>query len=139
MGNIEFRQEKKSDQAIITEDTVIQKVSIEYTPIIKRYKVIFQACQLLGLTTTQVIKAFLSPRVKVGREHVTKAQSQDQAAFAVNAISKACYERLFKWLVMRLNRSLDRSRRQGASFIGILDIAGFEIFEAHFLLFIYSQ
>merc|ERR1712029_603663 len=29
----------------------------------------------------------------------------------------------------RINRSLDRTKRQGASFIGILDIAGFEIFE----------
>ena len=27
-----------------------------------------------------------------------------------------------------MNRSLDRTKRQGASFIGILDIAGFEIF-----------
>ena len=38
------------------------------------------------------------------------------------------YERLFKWIVTRINRSLDRTKRQGASFIGILDIAGFEIF-----------
>ena len=36
---------------------------------------------------------------------------------------------MFKWLVTRINRSLDRTKRQGASFIGILDIAGFEIFE----------
>ena len=39
------------------------------------------------------------------------------------------YERLFKWIVTRINRSLDRTKRQGASFIGILDIAGFEIFQ----------
>lgn len=31
---------------------------------------------------------------------------------------------MFKWLVNRINKSLDRTRRQGASFIGILDIAG---------------
>ena len=49
--------------------------------------------------------------------------------FAIEAISKACYERLFKWLVTRINRSLDRTKRQGASFLGILDIAGFEIFD----------
>ena len=47
----------------------------------------------------------------------------------VEALSKATYERLFKWIVTRINRSLDRTKRQGASFIGILDIAGFEIFE----------
>jgi myosin heavy subunit len=51
-----------------------------------------------------------------------------QVEFAVDALSKAMYERLFKWLVMRINRSLDCHRRQALSFIGILDIAGFEIF-----------
>ena len=52
-----------------------------------------------------------------------------QVEFAVEAISKAIYEKMFKWLVARINRSLDRTKRQGASFIGILDIAGFEIFQ----------
>jgi len=49
--------------------------------------------------------------------------------FAVEAISKAVYERMFKWIVQRINRSVDRTKRQGSSFIGILDIAGFEIFQ----------
>lgn len=47
----------------------------------------------------------------------------------MEAISKTIYERMFKWIVQRINRSLDRTKRQGASFIGILDIAGFEIFQ----------
>ncbi|XP_011385011.1 myosin-14-like, partial [Pteropus vampyrus] len=51
------------------------------------------------------------------------------ADFALEALAKATYERLFRWLVLRLNRALDRSPRQGASFLGILDIAGFEIFQ----------
>uniref|UniRef100_A0A8C7DPT3 Myosin heavy chain 10 n=1 Tax=Oncorhynchus kisutch TaxID=8019 RepID=A0A8C7DPT3_ONCKI len=52
-----------------------------------------------------------------------------EADFAVEALAKATYERLFRWLVHRINKALDRTKRQGASFIGILDIAGFEIFE----------
>lgn len=52
-----------------------------------------------------------------------------QADFAVEALAKATYERLFRWLVHRINKALDRTKRQGASFIGILDIAGFEIFQ----------
>lgn len=59
-----------------------------------------------------------------------------QVEFAVEAISKACYERLFKWLVTRINKSLDRTKRQGASFIGILDIAGFEIFKVRDYLYV---
>ncbi|CAN8030210.1 unnamed protein product, partial [Ixodes persulcatus] len=111
-GNMEFRQERNSDQATLPDNTVAQKVS-----------------HLLGLNVTEMTKAFLRPRLKVGRDHVTKAQTKEQVEFAVEAISKACYERMFRWLVNRINRSLDRTKRQGASFIGILDIAGFEIFE----------
>ena len=110
-GNMEFRQERNSDQAILPDNTVAQKVS-----------------HLLGINVNELTKAFLRPRIKVGRDYVTKAQTKEQVEFAVEAISKALYERLFKWIVSRINRSLDRTKRQGASFIGILDIAGFEIF-----------
>ena len=84
---------------------------------------------MLGVNVTEFTKAFLKPRIKVGRDHVTKAQTKNQVEFAVEAISKAVYERMFKWIITRINKSLNRTKREGASFIGILDIAGFEIFE----------
>uniref|UniRef100_A0A183CL57 Myosin heavy chain n=1 Tax=Globodera pallida TaxID=36090 RepID=A0A183CL57_GLOPA len=112
-GNIEFKQEKNTDQATLPDDTVSQKI-----------------CHLLSLPVAEFSKAFLRPKIKVGREHMQKAQNKEQAEFAVEAISKACYERMFKWLVSRLNKSLDPlPGRTGTSFIGILDIAGFEIFK----------
>ena len=111
-GNMEFKQDRNGDQASLPDNTVAQKVA-----------------HLLGIQVTDLTKAFLKPRIKVGRDYVTKAQSKEQVEFAVEAISKATYERLFKWIVTRINRSLDRTKRQGASFIGILDIAGFEIFD----------
>merc|ERR1719422_601257 len=111
-GNMEFKQERNSEQAILPDNTVAQKVA-----------------HLLGIQVTDLTKAFLKPRIKVGRDFVTKAQTKEQVEFAVEALSKATFERLFKWIVARINRSLDRTKRQGASFIGILDIAGFEIFE----------
>lgn len=111
-GNMTFKRERNNDQATMPDDTVAQK-----------------ACHLLGLSVTTMTQAFLKPRIKVGRDYVTKAQTKEQVEFSVEAIAKACYERMFKWLVTRINRSLDRTKRQGASFIGILDIAGFEIFK----------
>lgn len=81
------------------------------------------------MSVTDFTRAILSPRIKVGRDYVQKAQTQEQAEFAVEALAKATYERMFRWLVMRINKALDKTKRQGASFIGILDIAGFEIFE----------
>lgn len=57
-----------------------------------------------------------------------------QVEYAVEAISKSIYDRMFKWIAQRINRALDRTKRKGASFIGILDIAGFEIFQVCYLL-----
>jgi len=113
-GNIKVDTEKTSDQACFPDDSVAQKI-----------------CHLLGLSIAEFVKAFLNPRIKVGRETVQKAQTMEQVKFAIESISKACYERMFKWLVQRLNKSLCHSLNQRSPFIGILDIAGFEIFEVN--------
>jgi len=48
--------------------------------------------------------------------------------YSVAALAKALYGRMFTWLVHRVNKTLDtKMKRQ--YFIGVLDIAGFEIFE----------
>ncbi|XP_036088432.1 myosin-14 isoform X2 [Rousettus aegyptiacus] len=111
-GNIVLKKERSTDQASMPDNTAAQKL-----------------CRLLGLGVTDFSRALLTPRIKVGRDYVQKAQTKEQADFALEALAKATYERLFRWLVLRLNRALDRSPRQGASFLGILDIAGFEIFQ----------
>ncbi|KAM6154906.1 myosin-14 [Erethizon dorsatum] len=111
-GNVVLKSERKTDQATMPDNTAAQKL-----------------CRLLGLGVTDFSRALLTPRIKVGRDYVQKAQTKEQADFALEALAKATYERLFRWLVLRLNRALDRSPRQGASFLGILDIAGFEIFQ----------
>ncbi|XP_027867004.1 myosin-10 isoform X4 [Xiphophorus couchianus] len=111
-GNISFTKEKNHDQASMPDNTAAQKL-----------------CHLLGINIMEFTRAILTPKIKVGREYVQKAQTKEQADFAIEALAKATYERLFRWLVHRINRALDRRQRQGASFIGILDIAGFEIFQ----------
>ncbi|XP_067859325.1 myosin-11-like isoform X2 [Heptranchias perlo] len=112
LGNISFKKERSTDQASMPDNTVAQKVS-----------------HLLGMNVTDFTRAILSPRIKVGRDYVQKAQTKEQADFAVEALAKAMYERLFRWLLIRINKALDRTKRQGATFLGILDIAGFEIFQ----------
>uniref|UniRef100_A0A8C9ZCP5 Myosin, heavy chain 10, non-muscle n=1 Tax=Sander lucioperca TaxID=283035 RepID=A0A8C9ZCP5_SANLU len=72
-----------------------------------------------------ILLLFLSPYIL----QLLSSPSPHTADFAVEALAKATYERLFRWLVHRINKALDRTKRQGASFIGILDIAGFEIFQ----------
>ncbi|KAK0153533.1 Myosin-4 [Merluccius polli] len=45
-------------------------------------------------------------------------------------LSKAVYEKLFLWMVTRINQQLD-TKLPRQHFIGVLDIAGFEIFEVN--------
>uniref|UniRef100_A0AAY4D8H3 Uncharacterized protein n=1 Tax=Denticeps clupeoides TaxID=299321 RepID=A0AAY4D8H3_9TELE len=112
LGNIEFKKERNQEQATMPDNTAAQKV-----------------CHLQGINVIDFTKAILTPRIKVGREVVQKAQTKEQADFATEALAKATFERLFKWILSRVNKALDKTKRQGASFLGILDIAGFEIFE----------
>ncbi|XP_048646023.1 LOW QUALITY PROTEIN: myosin-11 [Marmota marmota marmota] len=114
LGNIVFKKERNTDQASMPDNTAAQKV-----------------CHLMGINVTDFTRAILTPRIKVGRDVVQKAQTKEQADFAIEALAKATYERLFRWILSRVNKALDKTHRQGASFLGILDIAGFEIFEVN--------
>uniref|UniRef100_A0A2K5W4Z9 Myosin-11 n=1 Tax=Macaca fascicularis TaxID=9541 RepID=A0A2K5W4Z9_MACFA len=114
LGNIVFKKERNTDQASMPDNTAAQKV-----------------CHLMGINVTDFTRSILTPRIKVGRDVVQKAQTKEQADFAVEALAKATYERLFRWILTRVNKALDKTHRQGASFLGILDIAGFEIFEVN--------
>ena len=87
------------------------------------------ACELLGLPVEEFYGCLMTPKVKVGTEFVTKGQNVDQVTFAVNALAKCIYARLFGWLVARVNQTLDTKGLQRQYYIGVLDIAGFEIFE----------
>ncbi|NXS90770.1 MYH3 protein, partial [Jacana jacana] len=87
-----------------------------------------KAAYLMGLNSADLLKALCYPRVKVGNEYVIKGQTADQVHQAVNALSKSVYEKLFLWMVMRINQQLD-TKLPRQHFIGVLDIAGFEIFE----------
>ena len=83
---------------------------------------------LMGVNAGDLLKCLLKPKVKVGNDYVVKGQTKDQVMFAVAALTKATYHKMFGWLVARVNKTLDtKNKRQ--YFIGVLDIAGFEIFE----------
>ena len=72
-----------------------------------------------------ILKAFLTA-LNVGTKYGL------QVVYAVAALAKALYARMFTWLVARVNKTLDTKQKR-QYFIGVLDIAGFEIFEVRFL------
>ncbi|KAF7536635.1 hypothetical protein G7054_g4333 [Neopestalotiopsis clavispora] len=90
-----------------------------------------KVCQLLGIPLEPFLQGLLHPKVKAGREWVTKEQTPDQVRLGIDALAKGIYERGFGNLVSMINRQLDRNGMglDDSHFIGVLDIAGFEIFE----------
>lgn len=93
------------------------------------YASVEKACQLLGIPAEPFVKGLLHPKVKAGREWVEKVQTPEQVRLALDALSKGIYERGFGDLVARINNQLGRSMVDDNYFIGVLDIAGFEIFD----------
>ncbi|KAM9789638.1 myosin-7-like [Neosynchiropus ocellatus] len=110
-GNMKFKQKQREEQAEADGTEDADKVAY-----------------LMGLNSADLIKGLCHPRVKVGNEWVTKGQNVAQVNYAVGALSKAVYEKMFLWMVVRINHSLD-TKQPRQYFIGVLDIAGFEIFD----------
>lgn len=87
---------------------------------------------VLGIPVDAFVKGLLKPRVKAGREWVNQSRTAEQVKQSLDALAKALYERGFGKLVEMVNSKLD-TRGEGDGFIGVLDIAGFEIFEVTIL------
>ncbi|XP_074745692.1 myosin-1B-like [Strix uralensis] len=110
-GNLKFKQKQREEQAEPDGTEVADK-----------------AAYLMGLNSADLLKALCYPRVKVGNEYVTKGQTVQQVYNSVGALAKAVFEKMFLWMVIRINQQLD-TKQPRQYFIGVLDIAGFEIFD----------
>ncbi|XP_050503325.1 myosin heavy chain, muscle isoform X7 [Diabrotica virgifera virgifera] len=84
--------------------------------------------KLLGVEAPALYQALVKPRIKVGNEFVTQGRNVNQVSYSVGAMSKAMFDRVFKFLVKKCNETLDTKQKR-QHFIGVLDIAGFEIFD----------
>lgn len=87
-------------------------------------------CTLLGCSTKDLTKALTHRTIDAQGDIVTSPLNRELAIYARDALAKAIYDRLFTWLVTRLNKSLQRPiSYKHFVVMGILDIYGFEIFQ----------
>merc|ERR1712170_303454 len=114
-GGVEFKTKGRDDQA------ECEQIGPDTYP--------GKAAALCGVDAFAMIKAFCKPRIKVGTEWVTKGQTCEQATNAVGGIARSCYDRVFKWLIIKCNETLIDPTMKKSNFTAVLDIAGFEIFE----------
>ncbi|XP_055717331.1 unconventional myosin-Vb-like [Salvelinus fontinalis] len=85
--------------------------------------------KLLGVERTQMAHWLCHRRLAVGGEMLVKPMPGQQSLEARDALAKHVYGQLFTWTVTRLNSALRAQSEQPKSFIGVLDIYGFETFE----------
>ena len=114
MGNMtkDFVPVGKDEQAEIKDDTNAQKVA-----------------KLCGIDAEWMVTYFCKPKLKVGTEWVQKGSSCSNAANSVAGIARAIYERTFRIVVDKCNETLCDPTMKKVQYIGVLDIAGFEIFD----------
>ncbi|XP_075067299.1 myosin-6 [Mixophyes fleayi] len=110
-GNMKFKQKQREEQA---EPDGTEEAD--------------KAAYLMGLNSADLLKGLCHPRVKVGNEYVTKGQNVQQVSYSIGALAKSVYEKMFLWMVVRINVTLE-TKQPRQYFIGVLDIAGFEIFD----------
>ncbi|KAG0330346.1 hypothetical protein BG004_002119, partial [Podila humilis] len=111
LGNISVSSDR-SDQAQLKDTSIAEKV-----------------CHVLGIPLSDFVKGLLKPKVKAGREWVIQARTDQQVLYSIEALSTALYERMFDSIIGRINQAIDTPGKKFTTFIGVLDIAGFEIFD----------
>lgn len=117
IGNLAFVDDTGAKKATIANLDVLEKI-----------------CELLSVERAALESALVSKKLTVRTDVVTQFLTTNQANDGRDAFNKSLYERLFKWLLAYINKTL-RSKTSVTShyhFVGVLDIFGFEVFETNY-------
>ena len=110
LGNLTFKN-FKSERAIFTDDSPVDIVT-----------------NLLSIDKSEFVNNLLNPKVKAGKEFVTKVKKPAEVKYAIDSLAKFLYEKLFIFIINTINSTLNDNMSDD-NFVGVLDIAGFEIFD----------
>lgn len=91
---------------------------------------LIRACTLLEVDTENFAKWTIKKQLVTRGEKILSNLTQQQALVVRDSVAKFIYSSLFEWLVEIINRGLAREEvlQDVNSFIGVLDIYGFEHF-----------
>uniref|UniRef100_H2ZQ86 Myosin motor domain-containing protein n=1 Tax=Ciona savignyi TaxID=51511 RepID=H2ZQ86_CIOSA len=87
-------------------------------------------CSLLGIEAKHMAQWFCHKKITTMAEVLITPLTHDQALGSRDALAKHMYAKLFDWIVTKVNRALVTTAKEH-SFIGVLDIYGFETFEVN--------
>ncbi|XP_029660963.1 unconventional myosin ID [Formica exsecta] len=101
--------------------------------IIENNSALNDTANLFSINSKDLSTALSQRVIAAGGEVMQKTHTLIEAEYGRDALAKAIYERLFTWIVSRVNDSInvnDNSRvKRYGTLIGVLDIYGFEIFD----------
>ncbi|KAM9375860.1 unconventional myosin-Va-like isoform 2-T2 [Pholidichthys leucotaenia] len=85
-------------------------------------------CELMGVPCDEMAHWLCHRKLKTATETFVKPVSKMNTVYGRDALAKHIYARLFSWIVGNINSALKSVVKQH-SFIGVLDIYGFETFD----------
>ncbi|KAG7904008.1 hypothetical protein KL935_000147 [Ogataea polymorpha] len=90
-----------------------------------------KACELLGIDAAEFAKGIVRKQITTRSEKIVSNLNHQQATVARDSVAKYIYSSLFDWLVDYINSDLcpPELKSKVKSFIGVLDIYGFEHFD----------
>lgn len=117
LGNVEFVERPNADG---TDGCDVVSV-----------KVVQDVCHLLGCSLETLVGALMQRTVAVKGDMVKTDLSVGDAMYARDALCKAMYNRMFTWLIKRINDSIKvrEDLESRTKVMGVLDIYGFEVLE----------
>jgi len=121
LGNVSFKEQEDPTSRQPT-------VNLENPNVVK------SVAQILSVDHFALTRALTSRTITSGTQKrmstITVPLDTNQAIYSRDALAKALYERVFHWLVAKINVNLRASEKpEDLYVIGLLDIYGFEIFE----------
>ena len=89
-----------------------------------------RACRMLGVDAAEFAKWTVKKQLITRGERIMSNLTQQQALVVRDSVAKFIYSSLFDWLVENINTGLatEEVKSRANSFIGVLDIYGFEHF-----------
>ncbi|KAJ8950584.1 hypothetical protein NQ314_007808, partial [Rhamnusium bicolor] len=102
--------------------------------VLKKSKAVDTVAELLQVQKSNLETALCERVIAARGDIMRKEHTETEAAFGRDAFAKAVYERLFGWIVDKINSAIavdanNYSKNYKSSLIGVLDIYGFEIFD----------
>ncbi|RVE61473.1 hypothetical protein OJAV_G00171010 [Oryzias javanicus] len=117
----------------VTFEAIIQD-NLETSEVCKS-KHFSSAASMLEVKKSALEKSLTQRSIEANKERVTKPLSSQQAAGCRDAVVKAIFNKLFKWIVEKVNsviyKRLANNPKSSYLSIGLLDIFGFENFEVN--------